>query len=654
MSDTSQILADGQKNIYIDINQDGNSEEFIYYHLSDSRQPNVNLYSDKGIFLKSWALEGEIVEDFDFIYGNFNNDSLNEVYVFSKTRDFLFLYCLTPFSPNGIDSQKILVCTLNENDGSTHLVIHSGGLADMNGDGYKEMVFSVNSRFSGKPRKVFYFDQHNNRMHESPEIDMQLVGSPVLFDLNNDGLPEIFLSTLNSTNQGFTTPRNQALNSASMVLNPDLSFYTKPLLYESRMSISAAFPWKTASENYIVSLSWSLKESEPGLIRLQKSSGEIILQRKIAENNFIFDPARADWSKMLAFHRDGWILQYNPKGELIHRIDLKGIINQIEFRDIDKDGTEEAIIIQNNRLCILRNDFSHPVTIDIPGLSIQKTHFSIKERRESTNLLSLQNEHQQFLISYSENPFYWLRFILYLISVSLFVGGFWIVRSIHYNQIERIKHSNEKFYKMQLDLIRNQLDPHFLFNALNSIAFSINTEDRKTAYSNLGLFSKFLREAVVSLDEFSRSLDEEIDYVKNYLVLEKFRFKEKFNYDIVISPGINKTIKVPKLILFSFAESALKKGVLVKSNPGSIQIMADVDEKQNIFLQITDDGMYRNLEKSKEFFTKNMIMMEQIVAYFNSFNHQKITIHYYDKGTSDIPAGSMVKIHIPSDYDYLI
>ncbi|MFA6400001.1 MAG: histidine kinase [Salinivirgaceae bacterium] len=653
MSDTSQILADGQKNLYKDIDGDGNSEEIIYYHLSDSRQPVINLYNSDGVFQNAWYLEGEVVEYFEFIWGDCNLDSLNEVYVFSKTNDWVYLYCLIPLNIGAFELEKIPVCKINESDGNSHLVIHSGGVADLNNDGFKEVVFTINSRFSEQPRSVFAYDCHNKKMKQSPEIEMQLVGSPILYDINKDGSPEIFLSTFNSTNQGYPS-RKQPLNSASIVLNSDLSYYSHPLLYESRMSISSVFPWESPDGNFIVSLSWSLSENGKARIQLLKQSGELISQNMVTESNFIFDPARSDWSKILAFHRDGWVIQYLEDGTVADRIDLKGMINQVAYFDIDENGIDEVMVVQSNRLTILRNDFSHPVVIDIPELSIEKIHFSIKNRKGLPNFLSIQNEHHQFLIYYSENQFYWFRFVLYALSIFTFLFAYWLFLRLHHIQLQHIKYTNEKFYKMQLDLIRNQLDPHFLFNALNSIAFSINTEDRKTAYNNLGLFSKFLREAIVSLDEFSRSLEEELDYVKNYMVLEKFRFKEKFTYDFIVSPGINKSVKVPKLIVFSFVESALKKGVLVKNIPGTIQIMVDMDENQNIYIQIADDGVFRDLEKSESSFTKNMLMIEQVIAYFNSFNSNKITIQYSDKGSPEESKGSLVTITIPADYSYLI
>ena len=230
---------------------------------------------------------------------------------------------------------------------------------------------------------------------------------------------------------------------------------------------------------------------------------------------------------------------------------------------------------------------------------------------------------------------------------------FLLLRKIYLSKLQTIKAQNEEFYKMQLELIKNQLDPHFLFNALNSISFSINKDDRKTAYANLGLFSKFLRESIVALDEFSRPLEEELDYVQNYLLLEKFRFKEKFDYDFVISPDVNLSLTIPKLILFSFVESALKKGVLPKDSGGEINVLIDVYEKKGLYIKIFDTGLYRNIEDINHSQTKNIQMTKRVVSYFNEYNSKTIDIKHKDLGTPENPEGSKIEITIPADYVYI-
>ncbi len=651
---TNQLLADGQRIMYLDVNNDGLSEEFIYYHLSDNRQPVVNQYSNSGEFKNVWYLDGEVAENFDFIAGDYNNDSIKEVFVFSFNNKSLYLYGLNLEYSNRFLTKKVKVHQFVNNIDNRHIVIHSGGIVDLNNDGFGEVIFSINSRYSDTPRRVYAYDIVNDTLLKSPELGWQLVGSPIIFDIDNDNYPEIFLSTLNNTNQAWVTPQNQALYSSSIVLQSDLSHHFVPVLFESRMSVSTTFPVVTPNKKYIGLLSWSLLNDNKTRLMLLDKNGKVIQQKKMLKSSYVFDPRRNDWDKMLLFDNKGFALQYNTNLSLNKKTNLKGIINQVEFIDIDCDDKQELVVVQNNLLTIYRNNFSNPVTVDIPGLNVQKVYFSVKKNSRGRNQLSVQNKNRQYLISYVKNKYYWLTYLVYFCSVVVVFLIYFLLRRMHFTKLERVKSDNENFFTMQMDLIRNQLDPHFLFNALNSISFSINKDERKTAYYNLGLFSKFLRESIISLEDFSRSLEEELDYVQNYLTLEKFRFKDKFDFDFIIGPDVNKTQNVPKLILFSFIESALKKGILPKNTGGRIKIIIDAFEVKGIYLMITDTGLHRALEKSEESHTKNMLMMKRIASYFNQYNLKKIEIKLKDNGTEEDPKGSSVEITIPPDYQYIL
>jgi hypothetical protein len=651
---TNQILADGQRIEYIDVRGDGNSDEFIYYHLSDNRKPLIHQYSSDGNFKNLWHLEGEVAENFDFIAGDYNNDTINEVFVFSYHENWLCLYGLIPDSSNSFLIEKKSIHKFENNLNYNHVVIHSGGIVDLNGDGMGEVIFSVNSRFTPTPRCVFAYDIASDTLLKSPELGMQLVGCPILFDIDHNNTPELFLATLNRSNQGWTSSRDQTKYSASIVLQSDLTYFMVPVLFESQMSVSATFPVVKKDQNYIGTYSYPLqKEGNSRLILLNKN-GEVVQQKKINSYDYVFDPKRRNWNEILLFNPKGTISQFDEKLNFDRSVDLKGAINQVTYLDIDSDNEEELLVVQNNLLKIYRNNFTYPVSLDIPGLNVQKIYFSVKKDAIQGNQLSIQNINQQYFISYAKNPYYWMRYIIYLGSIALLYALYFLLSSLHIGRVEKIKDDNEKFYLMQMELIRSQLDQHFLLNALNSISFSINKDERKTAYYNLGLFSKFLRESIITLDDFSRSLEEEIDYVKNYLTLEKFRFKEKFDYDFIISPGVNKAQKVPKLILFSFIESALKKGVLPKSSGGRIEITIDNYLGKGIYILISDTGMHRNIGTSEESHTTNMLMMKRIVSYFNTFNAKKIEIYLKDTGSVEDPKGSTAEITIPPDYKYIV
>jgi len=214
------------------------------------------------------------------------------------------------------------------------------------------------------------------------------------------------------------------------------------------------------------------------------------------------------------------------------------------------------------------------------------------------------------------------------------------------------KTEEEEILQLQIELMKNQLDPHFIFNALNSISFSVNTGDKKNAYHNLGVFSKLMRQSIVEMEEFYRNLEDELTFVKNYLHLEKFRFKEQFNYHIIISPQVNISALVPKMCLFCYVEAALKKGVLTKLSGGNIEIKIDKNDNEDLILSIKDDGIYRDVEKLKSNISTSTTAMKHIVNYYNKHNTNKITTEYTDIGTADNPEGSQIVITIPYGFRF--
>ncbi len=651
-SNDGKLLADGQKVCFTDIDGDGNSEEFIYYHLSDNKQPVINQYDNTGKFQYIWYLSGQTIKQFDFINGDYNSDGKNELYVFSKNKDGIYLYGIEGNRSNQFLAEKVKVINFSKQIENNDVIIHSGGLHDLNNDGFKEVIFSVNNRFTNTSRKVIAYDIHNEVVTKSEELGLQLVGKPNIIDIDNDGKLEIFLSTLNSSNYLTNSEDKHALSAKTIVLNNDLSYRFAPIPFNSRMSVSSAFPYVSTEDTSIVCLNWSLTKDNNGLLLLLDKKGNVKRRLDIKNETFIFDQSRKNWSEIKTYSHNGFVKHYNKNLELTSSHRLGNIINQVAFIDINKNGIEELLVIKDNSIIIYTPGYNSKVTIPIPGLAIQKLHFSIKENVGNSNQLSIQNNNYHYLVNYYKHPYYWIRYLFYLFTATISLGIYLLAQFIFKNHIEKIRKIERESTYMHIDVVKNQLNPHFIFNALNSIAYSINKDDRKTAYSNLGTFSKFMRETIVSIDDYGRSLEDELKFVKYYLELEKYRFKDQFDYDFILSPEVSKSVKIPKMCIFSYVESALKQGILPKKGGGRVEIKVDTIKELFLVICISDNGLYRNLAKEKSS-TNSMIVMERSIRFYNKFNTSTIIVTYKDNGTPDNPLGSEVKIKVPLDFTYL-
>lgn len=139
----------------------------------------------------------------------------------------------------------------------------------------------------------------------------------------------------------------------------------------------------------------------------------------------------------------------------------------------------------------------------------------------------------------------------------------------------------------QLEMLRYQLNPHFLFNALNSIRASVD-EDSNRAKQMITQLSEFLRYSLLSESEKKISLREELEAVKNYLAIEKIRFEDKLQINYEIEDAA-KDFTIPCFILNPLIENAVKHGLQTSPKPLKINISASIVDNQ-LHLEVSNSG----------------------------------------------------------------
>ena len=139
----------------------------------------------------------------------------------------------------------------------------------------------------------------------------------------------------------------------------------------------------------------------------------------------------------------------------------------------------------------------------------------------------------------------------------------------------------------QLDALKMQLHPHFLFNTLNSISV-LMSEDVVAARRMLTRMSELLRASLENVGKHEVSLREELDFLGNYLEIEQTRFHDRLAVRMQIEPGVLDA-RVPNLILQPLVENAIRHGVAPRAQQGLIEISA-VREDGMVQLKVRDNG----------------------------------------------------------------
>ncbi|MCF8369380.1 MAG: histidine kinase [Bacteroidales bacterium] len=250
-------------------------------------------------------------------------------------------------------------------------------------------------------------------------------------------------------------------------------------------------------------------------------------------------------------------------------------------------------------------------------------------------------------------PAFWqtltFRVIVNLVILLALIFTIYIVWSLRNRRKRQIEETEKQISELQLKTIRSQMDPHFTFNALNSISSVIYKEDKEKAYRYFTKFSKLVRSSLEASDKISRTLEEEIDFTRNYLELEKIRFRDQFIFTINVQDGVNLETVVPKMIIHNYAENAVKHGLKHKSENRRLKI--EIYSLDNILkVIIEDNGIGRKQAEilSENTTGKGLKIMNNIYdLYFNLYKvriEQNIEDLMDDSGNS---VGTKVGLKIP-------
>ncbi|NOS93700.1 MAG: histidine kinase [Cyclobacteriaceae bacterium] len=166
---------------------------------------------------------------------------------------------------------------------------------------------------------------------------------------------------------------------------------------------------------------------------------------------------------------------------------------------------------------------------------------------------------------------------------------------IELNEARRRLEIEKQYRASELKAIRSQMNPHFLFNALNSIQEYIMLNEKKLAGKYLGKFADLMRIYLQHSQSKSVTIQEEMEALRLYLELEKLRFNESFVYTIGVGDSIDTySMSIPSLLVQPYVENAIKHGLLHKKQEQKLSIYFDLDSHQKfIICTIEDNGVGR-------------------------------------------------------------
>jgi hypothetical protein len=202
--------------------------------------------------------------------------------------------------------------------------------------------------------------------------------------------------------------------------------------------------------------------------------------------------------------------------------------------------------------------------------------------------------------------------------------------------------------------LRAQMNPHFIFNSLNSINSFVIDQKHELASDYLIKFSKLIRLILDNSRSETISIEKELETLKLYVILESARFDNKFKCVYKIADNINtNSIMIPPMLLQPFVENAIWHGLMQKEGEGTITIEIRKEDEEFLNISIADDGIGR--EKAAELKSKSathkshgLKVTSQRIEMMNKLNSTGAQVHIFDlKDEQGITTGTKVELIIP-------
>ena len=637
---------------YNDLDFDGKSERVRRY-IDEKGMNAMNVYSHEGPIVDQFNIGREALLTHKLYAFDRNKNGLKEIYTLSHSHDSIFLNWVEPMNNLNNNPQSCFITTMRYNRyGNIDYRIRNFMCADLDNDGKNEIVFTINGGYSKFPRKLFAFDFSRDSIYSSPFTGAKIYLTHIT-DINNDGFVEIIVGTSASAN----IPTNDSIlddeHSYLMVFDHQLNFLFKPIPFNGHPSSVFAYPTHIDNEVVLITRfsTTGTNKEEPKLM-IYNHQGQLLKEKRIESKTSNMFEINDGKNKvfLLNAHNSGEIEYYDSELNTIGKTTIKKGLHLTQY-DLDGDGIEEWIgkDADIQTIWVYQHNFTEVVKIKIPIPGAYEYTYKIDYiQKGNSNQIHVQKDEYEFIYDYSENSYYYLKLPFYFGIYLILVLIVFIIQKLQKYQTERKLALEKQISELQLKTIRSQMDPHFTFNALNTISSIIYKEDKEKAYRYFTKFSKLVRATLEASDKITRTLGEELDFTENYLLLEKIRFKDKFQYQINISNEINRETPIPKMIIQIYVENAIKHGLKHKEKDGLLKI--DISQHMNtLSIIIQDNGIGRKKAAELETFGtgRGMKIMATIgELYFKLYKteiKQEVEDLFDEKGNA---AGTKVVIGI--------
>ncbi len=279
----------------------------------------------------------------------------------------------------------------------------------------------------------------------------------------------------------------------------------------------------------------------------------------------------------------------------------------------------------------------------IEGLGFARAKFDTEAKEKELLLLNLKLDKQKYF------TYGFSGFILMLLII-----GFLLFYQLKTAARRKISEMNNKLSEITHANLRQQMNPHFIFNTLNSIQYYMYQHDKIATNNYLTKFSRLIRKILENSQHNLIPVKDELDVIQLYLELETLRFKEKFSYNIIIDEEIDTlTYKIPTMLIQPYVENAVCHGLINKPDQGMLTLTMQLCDR-HIRCIIEDNGIGREaameikMQKDTPHHSLGTKITESRINITNALYGTDLKVIFTDlKDDKNEPVGTCVELQLP-------
>ena len=472
VSDGYQLKHNGEE-YYCDVNNDGNSEKVSYNKFDNFYNPSIYLYDKDGLLQSIWNIFDTPAKNSRLFFGDYNQNGIKEIYVFTQNVDSLFLYVIDPQDNKDFRVNRKFMMTLPGKEVDYQLF--PVGLIDCNSDADKEFYFALTTDHSSSPGKIFAYDLANDSLFESESIAANIINHLVVTDLNGDGKSEILISTE-------TTKDNRNGTSAQLlVLNHQLEYFVRPVKINTTPSRLFVDVIESADDKFIVALNSGIDDDNTfNALFLFDINGNRIAEKKldIKTNLIALD---SDFSEeYFTLFSGKQVLKVNHELEISgkNRLPGKGSLHYLTTKDVNNDSIKEICFTGDSLLYIFSSEFKKLAKINIPTHG--ELNLTVKQLKDDADKIAYQANGNLYLISIFKSITPLFRYLIYLVIfifitfmvylIHKYMNRSYLVKSTNsaekhktgylkqpgksYKEMNRVAETEEEYYQPVVDTVK--------------------------------------------------------------------------------------------------------------------------------------------------------------------------------------------------------